>query len=215
MTGGWRGTAWFRAVMAACAAAVCVSVKVVSAQHGSTPPARPAAVRPMPPSGSHGQSNQAPPHRNGAPSLPPQGHLQSWLNEHRNVPVQNQEQLLRGDPSFRRLPPGEQQRLVRQLQDVNHLTAQQQQRRLARAENLERLSPQERMKVNLSAREWNALPQDRQALMKGAFRDLRAVPPEQRGIVLNSQRYQNQFTPQERGILGDMLKVEPYEAPKP
>jgi hypothetical protein len=32
--------------------------------------------------------------------------------------------------------------------------------------------------------------------------------------VLNSARYQGQFSPQERQMLGDMLRVEPYEAPK-
>jgi len=85
---------------------------------------------------------------------------------------------------------------------------------VAWAENLERMSPEDRMKVNRSAREWRALPADRQAVMKNAFRDLRTVPPDQRSIVLNSARYQGQFTPQERGILGDMLRVEPYEAPK-
>ncbi len=144
----------------------------------------------------------------------PPGHLQSWLNEHRSVPVQNQEQLLRSDPSFKRLPPVEQQRLVRQLQDVSHLSEQARQRRLERAEALERLSPEERMGVNRSAREWTTLPPDRQGVMKNAFRDLRSVPPDQRGIVLNSARYQQQFSPQERGILSDLLRAEPYEAPR-
>jgi hypothetical protein len=140
--------------------------------------------------------------------------LQSWLNEHKNVPVQNQEQQLRGDPSFKRLAPGEQQRLVQQLHSVNQLPDTVRERRLARAEMMERLTPQDRMKVNRSAREWTTLPSDRQAVMKNAFRDLRSVPPDQRGIVLNSARYQGQFSPQERGILSDMLRVEPYEAPK-
>jgi hypothetical protein len=149
----------------------------------------------------------------GTANAPP-GHLQSWLNEHRNVPVQNQEQQLRGDPSFKRLAPGEQQRLVQQLHSVNQMPDTVRERRLARAEMMERLSPQDRMKVNRSAREWTTLPSDRQSVMKNAFRDLRAVPPDQRGIVLNSARYQGQFSPQERGILSDMLRVEPYEAPK-
>jgi hypothetical protein len=52
-------------------------------------------------------------------------------------------------------------------------------------------------------------------MMKNAFRDLRSVPPDQRAIVLNSSRYQGQFSPQERGILSDLLRVEPYEPPKP
>ncbi len=149
----------------------------------------------------------------GSPLAPP-GHLQSWLNEHRSVPVQKQEQQLRGDPSFRRLPPGEQQRLVQQLHNVNQMPDQVRERRLARAELMERLSPQDRMHVNRSAREWTTLPGDRQSVMKNAFRDLRSVPPDQRSIVLNSARYQGQFSPQERGILSDMLRVEPYEAPK-
>lgn len=150
-----------------------------------------------------------------APISGPPGHLQSWLDAHRNVPVENQEQMLRRDPSFQRLPPGEQQRLLRQLRDVNQLTVQQRARRLARNEILEHLSPMERMQVNRSAREWTQLPPERQALMKSAFRDLRSVPPDQRGIVLNSERYASQFTPQERGILTEMLKVEPYEPPRP
>jgi hypothetical protein len=148
------------------------------------------------------------------PGATPPGHLQSWLNEHRNVPVANQEQQLRSDPSFKRLAPGEQQRLVQQLHSVNQMPDEVRQRRIARAEMMERLSPQERMRVNRSAREWTTLPADRQTVMKNAFRDLRSVPPDQRSIVLNSARYQGQFSPQERGILSDMLKVEPYEAPR-
>ena len=105
----------------------------------------------------------------------PPGHLGDWLNQHRNLPVQEQERLLRGDPNFRRLPPAEQQRVVQQLHQVNQLSEEQRQRRLARAEMIEHLPPQEQMRINNSARRWLALPVDRQALMKNAFRDLRAV----------------------------------------
>ncbi len=175
---------------------------------GATRPAYPGATY----SGA-GTVRPALPGYPGGPTAPP-GHLQSWLNAHKNVPVQNQEQQLRGDPSFRRLPQGEQQRLVQQLHNVNQMPDQVRERRLARAEMMERLSPEDRMHVNRSAREWTTLPANRQAMMKNAFRDLRSVPPDQRGIVLNSARYQGQFSPQERGILTDMLRVEPYEAPK-
>ena len=40
----------------------------------------------------------------------PPGHLGSWLNNHKNTPVPQQQQMLRSDPSFRKLPEGEQQR---------------------------------------------------------------------------------------------------------
>jgi hypothetical protein len=144
----------------------------------------------------------------------PPGHLGAWLNTHRDVPVQQQQQMLRNDPSFRRLAPGEQQRLMNQLHQVNQMPDAQRERRLARAENLERLSPEDRAQVAASARRWTSLPQDRQAMMRNAFRDLRAVPPDQRSIVLNSSRYQGQFSPEERGILSNMLRVEPYAPPQ-
>ena len=80
-----------------------------------------------------------------APNNAPPGHLQSWLDQHRNVPVQDQEKMLRNDPSFNKLPQGQQQRLVRQLNDVNKMPDQQRERRLARAENLERLPAEDRM----------------------------------------------------------------------
>jgi hypothetical protein len=137
--------------------------------------------------------------------------LGDWLNQHRNLPVQDQERALRADPGFRRLPSVEQQRVVSQLHQVNGLTEDQRQRRLARTAIIERLSPQERMHINLSAQRWAQLPVDRQAQMKTAFRDLRGVPIDQRQTELNSARYQGLFTPEERGILTDMLRVEPFQ----
>jgi len=147
----------------------------------------------------------------GVPIYAPPGHLSDWLNQPRGLPIQQQEQMLRADPSFRRLNPTDQQRLMRQLHQVNQMPEEQRQRRLARAEMIEHLTPQERMQINISARRWASLPPVRQALMKGAFQDLRAVPLDQRQIMLNSGRYQGVFTREERGILTDLLRVEPYE----
>jgi phage-related protein len=143
------------------------------------------------------------------PGAAPAGHLGDWLNQHRNLPVQDQERILRNDPSFRRLPASEQDRLVQQLHHVNQLPEEQRQRRLARNEILEHMSPQEQMRVYNSMNRLNALPADRKALLGSAFRDLRAVPMDQRATVLNSSRYQNTFSPEERGILSDVLRAEP------
>jgi hypothetical protein len=99
----------------------------------------------------------------------PPGHLGSWLNNHKNTPVPQQEQMLRNDPSFRGLPQGEQQRVMNQLNQVNRMPETQRERRLARAENLERLSPEERARVAQSSRQWRSLPQDRQSMMRTAI----------------------------------------------
>ena len=145
------------------------------------------------------------------PGAAPPGHLGDWLNQHRSLPVQDQERMLRNDPNFNRLPLADQQRLVQQLHQVNQMPEEQRQRRLARAEALEHISPQDRMQANLAGRRWAALPPDRQTLVKRAFQDLRVVPLEQRQMVLNSSRYQGVFSPEERGILSDLLRAEPYE----
>ncbi len=148
------------------------------------------------------------------PRPAPPGHIADWLYQHRNLPVQEQERLLRNDPSFNRLPPATQQRLIQQLSQVNQLPEEQRERRLARAEMLERMSPQEQVQVRQAGSRFMALPPDRQAMVKSAFQDLRSVPLDQHAIVLNSARYQNQFSPNERDILYNLLRAEPYEPPR-
>lgn len=172
----------------------------------------PGAVRPaMPGSVYQGQAYGRPAYPGVGGVYAPPGHLGAWLNAHRGIPAQDQERMLRNDPSFSRLPQGQQQRLMQQFNRVDQMPEAQRERRLARAENLERLSPQQRTQVQESARRWTTLPADRQTAMKSAFRDLRNVPPDQRSTVLNSARYQNAFSPEERGILSNMLSVEPYQ----
>ena len=150
----------------------------------------------------------------GSYAFPP-GHLGSWLNQHRNLPLQGQEQLLHSDPSFNRLPQQQQQRLVQQLRQVDQMPPQQRARRLARAEAIEHMTPEQRNQLYASSRQLSALPADRQARVKRAFRDLRGVPLDQRQTVIDSNRYRSQFTPEERGILTNLLRAEPYQPPQP
>ncbi len=175
----------------------------------------PAAVRPaMPGSAYQGQGYARPAYPGVGGTYAPPGHLGAWLNAHRGVSAQDQERMLRNDPSFNRLPSEQQQRLMQQLNRVDQMPEAQRERRLARAENLERLSPQQRAQVQDAGRRFTTLPPDRRALVGNAFRDLRAVPPDQRETVLNSARYQNTFSPEERGILSNWLSVEPYQPPR-
>lgn len=175
----------------------------------------PYTTRPAYPGAANGRAGYAGGARPGYtyPAFPP-GHLGAWLNQNRNVPFQGQEQLLRNDPSFRRLPSADQQRLMRQLHQVDQLPPQQRERRLERAEAIEHMSPQDRMQLYASSRQLAGLPADRKALVKRAFQDLREVPIDQRETVLNSERYQSVFTPEERGILTKLLRAEPYIPPR-
>lgn len=148
------------------------------------------------------------------PGYAPPGHLQSWLNQHRGLPLQDQERLLRTDPTFARQAPREQQREMQQLHAVDQMPEQQRERRLARNEMLERLNPQQRMNLNQASRSYATLPPERREMVKRAFQDLRSVPLNERQTVLNSARYQGQFSPGERSILSNFLDVEPYQPPR-
>lgn len=189
---------------------------------GSRPPSYPGAgqrapYQPPPSAPRNGYSGPGYGSQTRQPYTPQRplraGHLPEWLNQHRGTSVQQQERLLRSDPSFKTLPRGDQQRLMQQLRQVDRMPAPERERRLARNEMIERLSPEEQMRINRSATQFRGLPQDRRALVRQAFQDLRSVPMDQRQTVLDSARYQHMFSPQERGILSNLLRVEPYQPP--
>jgi hypothetical protein len=135
------------------------------------------------------------------------------MAQHQNMPVGQQERMLRQEPGFNRLSPAEQQHQVQQLYRLNQMPEARRDRRLARNEAIERLSPADREQVRQSSSRLATLPPDRQMMVRRAFRDLRGVPVDQRQTMLNSARYNAAFSPQERGILSNLLRVEPYEGP--
>jgi hypothetical protein len=148
------------------------------------------------------------------PNTQAAGHLPQWMEQHQNMPVGQQERLLRQEPGFNRLNPGEQQREVQQLHQLNQMPEAQRERRLARAEAVERLSPGEQMQVKQSSRQFATMLPDRQAVVRRAFHDLRGVPVDQREMVLNSARYSSALSPQERNVVRNFLRLEPYDGPR-
>ena len=144
----------------------------------------------------------------------PPGHLGAWLNTHRNVPVPQQQQMLRNDPEFSPATAGRTTAGDEPVEPGEPVA-----RCPARTETGAGGEPGAAVPGRPCARGAVGTPvdgnaADRQTMMRNAFRDLRAVPPDQRSIVLNSSRYQGQFSPEERGILSDMLRVEPYAPPQ-
>ena len=138
-------------------------------------------------------------------------HLGSWMKQHQNQSLPEQENSLRQEPGFNRLAPQQQQNLVNHLHQLNQMPPEQRQRTLSRIENMEHLTPERRQAVRSSAQQLGALPEDRKRLVKKAFRDLRDLPPEQRQALMNSPQFAGQFSAQERSIMGNLLVVEPYQ----
>jgi hypothetical protein len=138
------------------------------------------------------------------------GHLGDWLNNHRNLTPQQQEEELRREPGFNRLSPDQQQRVLNRLHTLEAHPVEQQQRMADRVEMFEHLTPEQKADVHASSSALAAMPGDRQALVRRAFIDLRQIPPDQRTQILNSARFSQTFSPQERHVLGSMLSIEPY-----
>jgi hypothetical protein len=139
------------------------------------------------------------------------GHLADWMNNHRNLTPQQQEDELRREPGFSRLPADQQQRVLQRLRTLNARPPEQQQRILQRNEMFEGLSPQQKADVRGSAQSLAGMAPDRQRMVRQAFVDLRQIPAQQRAQILNSARFSNTFTPEERHVLGNLLSIEPYE----
>lgn len=193
-------------------------------------PLRPAPIRPQtarpvnPPSGNQNGAGRpggyaAPPRPGlGGPVAGPgvnggarPGHLGDWLNNHRNLSPQQQEQELRREPGFNRLSPEMQQRVLNRLRSLDSRPPEQRQRILQRNEMFEGLSPQQKADVRMSSQSLAGMAPERQRMVRQAFIDLRGIPPQQRDQILHSARFSQTFTPDERHVLGSLLSIEPYD----
>lgn len=139
-----------------------------------------------------------------------QQHLAEWLQQHKNLSLEDQERALHHEPGFNRLPPAVQQRLTDRLRQLDAMPPEQRERTLQSMEALEKLSPEKRQQVRAAMLQVGHMPADRQRLMHKAFRDLRQLPPEQRAAVLESPAFKSQFSAEEREILDTVMSVEPY-----
>ena len=158
---------------------------------------------------SFGQRRQAPPppapraevSRPHQEHARPQGHAGDWLRRYADLPPEEQERALQGDPSFRRLPPARQQKLLQRLQHFSSLPPQQQLRMLNRMDTWEHLTPEQKQQARQLFGQFRQLPPDRQRMVKTAVEDLRAMPPDQREQVINSERFKGTFSDQERELM--------------
>jgi hypothetical protein len=168
----------------------------------SRPESRP---RPAPQSQPH---FQAAPLRDYRPYQPPaQGHHSGqWLNQHRELPLDQQRRALQNDPQFRRLPPERQQRLEQRLQRFDNLPPERQQQVLRRMETWEHLTPQQKQEFRGVGSQFNSLPPDRRQAVRNAIESLRAMPPQARQHEIESGRF-SQFSPQERQILSGASRL--------
>lgn len=140
-------------------------------------------------------------------------HLAQWMNEHKSLPLDQQQQALANERGFRDLAPVEQQRMYQRLAQLNSMNPAQRQRLLSRTEAMERLPPMQRQQVREAMRQLGSLPADRRHIVARTFYTLRDMQPYQRQGYLNSADYASQFNAQERSAIGNLLTVTPFFPP--
>jgi hypothetical protein len=147
-----------------------------------------------------------------APGAPKGEHLADWMNQHRNLTPEQQQQALDKEPGFHDLPQATQQRMHDRLSQLNAMNPDRRERILNYNEQMEHLSVNQRADVRGSLQQLGALPPDQRRQVAQSFRDLRALPADQRAAALNSPQYQY-MNPAQRSTLNNLLRVEPLLPP--
>jgi len=155
---------------------------------------------------------QASPQKN--PSRPAQKNsrkMGDWLQEHKDLPLDQQLKLLENDPSFKKLPPERQNALRDRLKKFNSLAPQKRDEAIKRMEFLSKLSPQQRQQLRDANQQLKGMPQDRQVAVHKAVRHLRQMPPDQRKAVLASDRFKSTFSDQEQKLISQLAELNAPE----
>ena len=199
----------FRLALSAAALLLCIAVPSFARGRGPAPAQENVQTeRPVQ------RPNLRPPANPGAAGRPGAGqhqqHLAQWMENHRNLSLQDQQRALENEPGFHELPPQVQQRTRDELVRLYNMNPQQRQRMLDRNEVLERMSPPQRQQWRQAVQQLNSLPVPRRRMMARAILDLREMPPEQREQVINSPPFRSQFSDEERSTLSTLLTAEPY-----
>ncbi len=151
---------------------------------------------------------QAPAQKN--PSRPAQkaGHkMGDWLQEHKDLPLDQQLKLLENDPKFKKLPADRQNALRERLKKFNSLTPQQREQALQRMEFLSKLSPQQRQQLRDANQQLQGLDPERRVAVHKAVRHLRQMPADQRKEVLASDRFKSTFSDQEQKLISQLAEL--------
>jgi hypothetical protein len=134
-----------------------------------------------------------------------------WLQEHKDLPLDQQLKLLENDPKFKKLPPDRQNALRERLKKFNSLTPQQRAQAVQRMEFLAKLTPQQRQQLRDANQQLKVLPPERQVAVHTALRHLRQMPPAERQQVIQSDRFRSTFSDQEQKLISQLAELNPQE----
>src|ERR1043166_1709454 len=132
-----------------------------------------------------------------------------WLQEHKDLPLDQQLKLLENDPKFKKLSPDRQNALRERLKKFNSLTPDKRDQALQRMEFLSKLTSQQRQELRSANEQLKGLPPDRQVAVHTALRHLRQMPPAERQQVIQSDRFRSTFSDQEQKLISQLAEMSP------
>jgi hypothetical protein len=130
-----------------------------------------------------------------------------WLRKYNNLPPEQQEQMLKQDPEFKKLAPDAQQRLLERLRRFNQKTPEEREKTISRMERFEQLTPEQRQRLIQFQQRLKELPEDRRDQVRKAFRHLHNMTIEQRQEVFNSPRFKQMFSEKEQELVKSMVEA--------
>lgn len=132
-----------------------------------------------------------------------------WLQEHKDLPLDQQLKLLENDPKFKKLPPDRQNALRERLKKFNSLPPDKRDQALQRMEFLSKLTSQQRQQLRSANEQLKGLPPERQVAIHTALRHLRQMPPAERQQVIQSDRFRSTFSDQEQKLISQLAEMSP------
>jgi CRISPR/Cas system-associated endoribonuclease Cas2 len=151
---------------------------------------------------------------NSKPAAGPTRKMGEWLQNHKDLPPDQQQKLLENDPAFKKLSPQRQAELRDRLKKFNSLTPQQRERAMQRMAFMAKLTPEQRQKLRDANQQLQGLPQERRVMVHTALRHLRQMDPQQQQQTLQSDHFRSTFSDQEQKIIGELTVINPPESPK-
>ncbi|MBI2816108.1 MAG: DUF3106 domain-containing protein [Acidobacteria bacterium] len=142
--------------------------------------------------------------RGSRPPLPP-----PLMDKLKDLPPEEQENVIRNNERFQQLPKEQQDRILRRWHRFQALPPEQKEMIRKRREAFERLTPEQRQKVRELFPRWRDLPDERRRALQDEFRKMREMSPEERDEYLSSKDVENRFSSEERELLKDLNSLGP------
>jgi len=147
------------------------------------------------------------PAQKNRPAQKGQRKMGDWLQAHKDLPLDQQLQLLENDPNFKKLPPDRQNALRERLKKFNSLTPEKREQAVQRMEYLAKLTPQQRQQLRDANQQLQSLTPDRRVAVHKAVRHLRQMSPNERKQTLASDRFKTTFSIQEQKLISQLAEL--------